>query len=81
MYFIDLIVCFNDLLEIFNIFVTPKNTIAYRSQIYQKLTIMNVAPNLPDEPNYAESKIYEAYDNTRLFVRNFMYLVKKVFML
>ncbi len=42
---------------------------------------MNVASNLPDEPTYSESKLHEVYNNTRVFVGNLMYLVKKVFML
>ena len=59
----------------------PKILLHIDSQIYHKLIIMNVASNLPDEPNYSESKIYEVYNNTRVFVGNLMYLVKKVFML
>ncbi|MBP1838533.1 hypothetical protein [Formosa algae] len=42
---------------------------------------MNVASNLPEEPTYSESKIYMVYDNTVDFIKNLMYLVKKVFML
>ncbi|WP_299776623.1 hypothetical protein [uncultured Formosa sp.] len=42
---------------------------------------MNVTSNLPEEPTYSESKIYEVYDNTKVFLGNLMYLVKKVFML
>ncbi len=42
---------------------------------------MNVTSNLPEEPNYSESKFYVVYDNTVEFIKNLVYLVKKVFML
>lgn len=75
-----LIVIFKKKVDISN----PKSTILKIDfpQIYHKLKkLIDMAPNLPEQPTKKESKIKETLNDQMRFLKGFVYLTKKIFML